>query len=528
MSSLSTRTSKFIRTLNTPRGWNAGEPFRILPWQAKFIKGLLEGDKRIHILSVPRGAGKSTLLGAVGAAMVGGPLVTPNVENLIIAPRMRQAQSIFNSARAMLKIPLSGDKSRRFGLTNSGPDREIKCLKTGCVLRICSSDAKTIMGEGQQYALLDELAFYPQPEDTYHAVETSMGKIPNSKLILIGTRPAIGEGSGNIFNRLIASGREDVAVTLYSYEGDKPLTMEAAYKANPSLKYFPALRGEIKAELKNAKKDAGAEVAFRSTRLNDGTGYSVDNMDTALIKLDDWIQHVERGMDSLPASEGGFYLGLDPGGSSAWTACALYFPESTRLIVRCWLPEYPSLKARSREDHIEIALYHKLIDSGELIVHPGYTVELDTVLTWVKNNYGMAQAVLSDRYRIDRVNKALKDAKYNVPFILRGIGPKDGDQDTRLFQDAVLSGKVTSHVSTLMRFGIGEARLKLATTGAQQLDKSRRRAKNDMYAASILAVAYGVNNPVRKGRRLRMYVGGAERVRERVLRQSGMAQEAAG
>ena len=80
--------------------------------------------------------------------------------------------------------------------------------------------------------------------------------------------------------------------------------------------------------------------------------------------------------------------------------------------------------------------------------------------------------------------------------VLRGMGWADGAQDVRQFQLAALGGHLTPVKSLLLRASMGEARLVGDIAGNWKLAKGseggrRSRAKDDVVAAAILAVAVG-------------------------------------
>ena len=59
----------YLGDLTVTQGDRAGEPFRVLPWEARFIRGAwsVPGDVA---LSVGRGNGKSGLVAGIAAAAV--------------------------------------------------------------------------------------------------------------------------------------------------------------------------------------------------------------------------------------------------------------------------------------------------------------------------------------------------------------------------------------------------------------------------------------------------------------------------
>ena len=67
-------TIRYIETLKIGQGRYAGQPFAVLPWQRKFIRGALAPGVGEAALSLGRGGGKSTLTAAIGCARAGWPV----------------------------------------------------------------------------------------------------------------------------------------------------------------------------------------------------------------------------------------------------------------------------------------------------------------------------------------------------------------------------------------------------------------------------------------------------------------------
>ena len=81
----------FIESLKVGQGRYAGQNFKLLTYERKFIKNALQPDVSSAVLSVARGNGKSTVAGALGAAAVKGPLMQPNAQVVVVAATFRQA-----------------------------------------------------------------------------------------------------------------------------------------------------------------------------------------------------------------------------------------------------------------------------------------------------------------------------------------------------------------------------------------------------------------------------------------------------
>ena len=70
----------FLSGVTVSQGRLAGQPFTVLPWQARFARGAFCNDTLSAALSVARGNGKTALLSAIACAYLDGPLVVPRGE----------------------------------------------------------------------------------------------------------------------------------------------------------------------------------------------------------------------------------------------------------------------------------------------------------------------------------------------------------------------------------------------------------------------------------------------------------------
>ena len=64
----------YLGGLTVTQGRLAGQPFHVLPWERRFIKGAFGLGVVEAALSVGRGNGKSSLVAGLGAAALDGPL----------------------------------------------------------------------------------------------------------------------------------------------------------------------------------------------------------------------------------------------------------------------------------------------------------------------------------------------------------------------------------------------------------------------------------------------------------------------
>ena len=99
------------------------------------------------------------------------------------------------------------------------------------------------------------------------AIRTGLGKVPGSKMIALGTRPA---DASHWFAKLLDGGAAYAQVHAAGAD-DPPFRLSTWRKANPSLDHLPSLLGEIREEAKSARVDPELLAAFRALRLNLGT-----------------------------------------------------------------------------------------------------------------------------------------------------------------------------------------------------------------------------------------------------------------
>ena len=245
----------YIQGLEIGQGRYAGQPFKLLPWEKGFLKGAfaVPGDAR---LTISRGNGKSTLFSAVAAACVDvdGPLVEPMAESVIVASSFDQGTLSFRHVLHFLR-PTLKKYPKRFRVQDSANRATIHDRETGAMLRVLGSDPKRAHGIAPRILLLDELAQWPHVDAMLSALKTSRGKIPDSKALMIGTRPA------NALHpfEVASDNRRLVSRAVYASEQrrENPFLVSTWRKANPSWSHLPDLQKIIQVKrLNDAKHDA--------------------------------------------------------------------------------------------------------------------------------------------------------------------------------------------------------------------------------------------------------------------------------
>ena len=83
---------QYIAKLKVVQGRHAGEPFTLLAWERRFLRGAFADGVKTSALSIARGNGKSSFLATIACAALDGPLAMPKGETLIAAASFMQAR----------------------------------------------------------------------------------------------------------------------------------------------------------------------------------------------------------------------------------------------------------------------------------------------------------------------------------------------------------------------------------------------------------------------------------------------------
>ena len=98
------KIAAYIETLVIGQGRYAGQKFKLLPWQKRFLKGAFAQDEDAA-LSMGRGGGKTTFTAAIACSTVDvdGPLVEPMAETLVVASSFDQGLKNFRHMQHFLE-----------------------------------------------------------------------------------------------------------------------------------------------------------------------------------------------------------------------------------------------------------------------------------------------------------------------------------------------------------------------------------------------------------------------------------------
>ena len=413
-----------------------GTPFRCLPYQRKFLRGAFRPGVLRAGCSLGRGGGKTGLASALALDSI-----RPGGETVVIASAFPQAKICFDAVRASLELMGEAGDYRIRDQQNLA---DIQHRETRARLRVAGADNRRAHGWRVNLVIGDEPTQWgPRGELLAAAIRTALGKRRDARALFIGTRPA---SDAHFFARLLAE--DDPAVFALTYAAgrdDPPFAMRTIRKANPGVDYGLPDIETLRAEMRLAKRDPAELATWRALRLNQGTSEVENRM---LIDVLTW-REVETG--ELPPREGPMSLGVDLGGTAAFSAAAAYWPRTGRLegFVACGTD--PELSQRALADGVA-GVYEAMRDAGELVQLGGRVVPVGAFLAEAVRRYGRPQAIAADRWRAGELEDGVRDARLALPEpTWRGQGWKDGAVDVRLFRAAVLEGRVAAPVSLAMR-----------------------------------------------------------------------------
>lgn len=474
----------FIGKFKLIQGRLAGEAFPVRPWQRRFLRGMY-GAGGDAALSVARGCGKSTLIAGLALAQLYGPAMQPYAETVIVASSFSQGKIIFRTAQAFMQEEIDR-KPARWRVVDNAQQAFIEDRETGARLDCRGNDHRRLHGLQPALVICDELAQWAPGsiERSLASLRTSMGKIPDSRMIAIGTRADAPEHE---FEQMLTGGAEYSQVHS-TPAGDPPFQKRSWIKANPGLQYLPDLEAAIRREAKRARKDSKALASFRALRLNQGVSDVVENV---LLDADVWLA-IEG---EAPERSGPYVLGIDLGQNAAMSAAAAYWTRTGALDAFAVFPEFPDLIERGRQDGVD-RLYQECHNRGELLQRGARVSDVGALLAEVRARWGAPGAIVCDRWREAELRQALAAARFpRCDLIVRGQGYKDGGADVREFRRACIDARVMPARSLLLRSAMSGARVSTDPAGNSKLAKGgegrRSRARDDAAAAAILAVAEG-------------------------------------
>ena len=365
------------------------------PFQKRFIKGALPPGIRRAALSISRGNGKSTLAAYILRRCLtpGDPLFRPGAEYLLLSGSLDQARQVFN--------PLVAELDEREYRTQTSTTRlGVHHKATGTTLRVVSSKAKTAFGLGANnpICIADEPGVWETNSLMDTALDTALGK-PGSdmKILYIGT---LAPATSGWWHDLVADGSHGNTFVM-TLRGNVEKWDQASEirRCNPLMWHYPESRRVLLQERNAAQADTRLAARFKSFRLN---APSQDESQT-LLTVQDWQHVVAR---EPTEADGRPIVGIDCGGSRAWSAAVCVYPSGLidAVAVSAGIPD---IEAQERRDRVSPNTYAKLVDLGLLRTATGLRVPPISLL-WetILERWGKPTNVVCDRFRLDDLRDA--------------------------------------------------------------------------------------------------------------------------
>ena len=480
-------TADYIRGLKIGQGDHLGEPFNLLAWERRFLRGGLATGIDEAALTIARGNGKTAFCAAIASAAIDndGPLAVQGSEVALVSETFDVACIAFRHIKRFLGPTLTKHKSD-WRLWDSKNAARLENKKSDIILQVRGADRPgTLHGMAPRLLLCDEVAVWKHTtiDASLSALRTGLGKIPGGLLLALGTRA---DSETHPFSILLNE-TADYAQTHAPGE-DEPLFQKRTWKkANPSLDHLPTLERKIRKHAEQARRDPAAMQSFKALRLNMGTS---DIEVLHLLDADEW-QSIEKDVPR----EGPCFWGVDLGGALASSSIASYWPLSGRLEAIGMFGSIPDLKKRGLRDGVG-RLYVDCHQRGELFTSGGRVPEYGALLAKAQGRFGNPAGLSCDTYRENELRDALDGSGIPLcPIVPRRNGFIEQGQDVRAFKRACFEGRCFPAPSLYLAACVGAARLVVDPAGNNKLAKNtegkRMRARDDGAAAGILAVALG-------------------------------------
>lgn len=400
---------KFIERLIVPTGEGQGKPFKLRPWQKRFIRAIYEPTDRETrrrlvrraILSIGRKNGKSAMIACLALVHLIGPEAIPHGEIYSAANDRDQAAIIFKVAQQIVEA--DAELMARIDLVPS--KKTMVGRRTGSVYRAISAEAGTKLGYNPSFVIYDELA-QAKSRTLYDVMDTAMGARAEPLFVTISTQSNDPE---HILSKLIDDGLNAgdprIVCHLYAVPEDCPNVFDpAVWKgANPALGDFLNIE-DMRADADKAQRLPAEEPRFRNLRLNQRVSPT-----SSLISRAEWEACGREVVDFVDGED--IYLALDMSAVIDLTALLMGSVEGDTLRVRAffWKPEDLLRDHSDRDFGSASNRYGEWRDRGFLSVSPGRSIDPAVIARKI--------AELHSRYRI----RGLAYDRWRIADLLREL-----------------------------------------------------------------------------------------------------------
>ena len=486
----------FIEKLTVPSGKGEGGPFKMRPFQRRFIEDVYgpidrDGHRLVRraILSMGRKNGKTMLTACLVLVHLVGPEAIKNGEIFSAANSRKQASKVFQYAAQIVRA----DPELLSYLKVVDSVKRIVCFSNGSVYQAVAAEAGTNYGENPSLVIYDELS-ESKTDALYTAFDTAMGAREEPLMIVISTQS---EDPQQILSILIDDGlsqhNKTTVCHLYAVPDDvQDVFNEKEWKqANPALKDFLGIK-EMRDYAKKAKRMPSFESRFRNKYLNQRV-----NAESPLIPRAEW-EACQGDATIAPGSE--IYLGLDLSGKTDLTALvAVSAGEQDRVKAWFWKPG-DSLVEHEKRDRVPYTVWRQ---QGFIETTPGRAIQHEFVAQRLGEIIGEYKVIgLSfDRWRIDDLLNAMNKIGLDcyvegkddpragaLRMVPHGQGYKDMAPAVDALEVAVLERKLIHDSNPCLTWMASNAMVVSDPAGNRKIDRSKTRFRIDGIVALSMAI----------------------------------------
>ena len=454
-------------------------PDRLLGFHERWLRATFAPGVETSALSLPRGNAKSATAGRLLALAMTpeSALWRPGLETIVVAGSLRQARHMWGFARAVL-----GDDEYRW--QDSDQRIAVTHRETRQVAYVISSNAKKALGLSQfGLVLADEPGSWEvrAGDLMYDALRESIGKLPDQRLVLIGTQAPSEPGSWWL--DLLDGGSNPalgIHVTRLAAEPEEPWdSWQTIRRVNPVAVTHAPLRKTVLRRRDEARDNPTKRRKFQAWRLNMVT----ETVSTPLCEAEAWLAVESR---PVPPREGHPFVGLDMGGKRSWTAAWCLWPNG-RSECYAVFGDKVSLAQRERMDAMPSGAYSRIAAEGVLVADEGRSRGRPERLLALLNDRGIHPAhAVADRFIFDELGDEIAGG---FGLDKRTLRWSEASEDIASFRELVADGPLTivPECRTLARVGIGQA-VVVEDDGNERMDKKRHsRSRDDIAICAVLA-----------------------------------------
>jgi len=471
------------------KGSLGGDPLYLEPWQQALV-GTLFGwySKETHLrryrevlLYIPRKNGKTPLASAIGLYVMDND-GEPGFEAISAAGTADQASLIYDWICGMIRN--DEHLASRYRIYKT-PKYIVPNFDQSSRYKVLSADAGSKHGGNVNLALFDELHTQPDRE-LFDVIATSTAARRQPLFISLTTADTLRERS--ICNEKLAYAKAVIAGTiedatfLPAIFAAKPKanwrSLKVWKKANPN--YGVSLQPEyVKKEIAKCEVTPSLIPNLKRFHLNIQTG-AADNW----LRMEDW--------KACPAEcefEGPVFGGLDLAQTDDITAFVLYWPETSAIQCKFYLPEETASLPSRRH-------YQPWIESGALTITEGSVTDYMQVREDIvrANDEWQLAALGYDPYNANEIATALYN-DHGVPTVNVGFTMRNVSEASKKIEAQVRRRKLQHGHNPVMNWMAGNCCVRTDFGGNIQPSKKYSAGKIDGIAALVTAQAVAINQP---------------------------------